>query len=121
MRVLGYRAITTSNQIGKMNPLTPNLPKYNFAYDIWVESPKVDAMNYYIYVSMYIFCTKQIKSWFVVYFISCLYVFCEIVSNVEKHLCIFHSMAECKISSNFKGWKFQDFPIRLKILWQECK
>lgn len=52
MRVLGYRAITTSNQIGKMNPLTPNLPEYNFDYNIW--EPKVHAMNY-IYVSMYIF------------------------------------------------------------------
>ena len=34
MRVLGYRAMTDSNQIGKMNPLTPSLPKYNFDYDI---------------------------------------------------------------------------------------
>ena len=56
-----------------------------------------------LHICIYVYiCTKQIKSWFVVYFISCLYVFCEIVSNVEKHLCIFHSMAEYKISSNFK-------------------
>ena len=34
MKVFGYRPITEPEQIGKMNPVTPHLPSYNFDYTI---------------------------------------------------------------------------------------